>query len=69
MILRLCTNEKEVIRYWDSIDNQLELDIDVLDDQIGDGAQVIQKNGWLTYGAPIHRSFNALIIRFHYYSI
>eukprot|EP01035_Chromulina_nebulosa_P019852 gene19852-25802_t len=55
VILRLCTNEKEVIRYWDSIDNQLELDIDVLDDQIGDGAQVIQKNGWLTYGAPIHR--------------
>ena len=55
MILRLCTNEKEVIRYWDSIDNQLELDIDVLDDQIGDGAQVIQKNGWLTYGEPIHR--------------
>lgn len=69
MILRLCTNEKEVIRYWDSIDNQLELDIDVLDDQIGDGAQVIQKNGWLTYGAPIHRSYNVLIIPFLFCSI
>ena len=55
MVLRLCTNQKEVIDYWDSIDGQLELDIDVLDDQIGDGEQVLKKNGWLTYGEPIHR--------------
>ncbi len=55
MILRLCTEEKEVIQYWNNIDNQLELDIDVIDDQLGDAKQVNDVNGWLVYGEPIHR--------------
>lgn len=55
MILRLCTEEKDVVEYWDNIDNQLELDIDVLDDLLGDGRQVHTSNGWLTYGEPFHR--------------
>lgn len=61
VILRLCTEEKAVIDYWDSIDNQLELDIDVLDDQAGDAKQVAGLNGWLTYGESIHmmREFGA----------
>ncbi len=55
VILRLCTEEKEVIQYWDNIDNQIELDIDVIDDQLGDAKQVNIVNGWLVYGEPIHR--------------
>ena len=55
VILRLCTEENEVIQYWNSIDNQLELDIDVIDDQLGDARQGEAVNGWLTYGEPIHR--------------
>ena len=55
VILRLCTEEASVIDYWNNIDNQLELDIDVIDDQLGDAKQVDQFNGWLTYGEPVHR--------------
>ena len=32
LILRLCTDESEVVRYWDEVDRQLELEMDVLDD-------------------------------------
>lgn len=55
VILRLCTSEKEVVEYWNNIDQQLELDIDVLDDQLGDARQVREQNAWLTYGEPLHR--------------
>lgn len=55
MIVRLCTEEQPIVDYWNGIDNQLELDIDVIDDQLGDAKQVQQVNGWLTYGEPIHR--------------
>lgn len=55
VIVRLCTEEKGIIDYWNNIDNQLELDIDVLDDQLGDAKQVREVNGWLTYGEALHR--------------
>lgn len=56
VVIRLCTNEKAVIKYWDDIDGQLELDIDVLDDLIGESEQVAAHNSWLTYSMHIHRS-------------
>jgi hypothetical protein len=43
------------VEYWNNIDNQLEIDIDVLDDLVGDAKQVSAVNGWLTYGEPLHR--------------
>lgn len=55
VIIRLCTSEKQVVEYWNNIDQQLELDIDVLDDQYGDAAEVNTHNPWLTYGEPLHR--------------
>ena len=55
VILRLCTSEEKVVEYWDNIDQQLELDIDVLDNQYGDARQVHQHNPWLNYGEPLHR--------------
>lgn len=55
VVLRLCTSEKEVIDYWDHIDGQLELNLDVLDDLIGEGEQIMKKNGWLNYSEPIQR--------------
>ena len=44
-----------VVQYWNNIDSQLELDLDVIDDQLGDAKEVCAANPWLTYAAPLHR--------------
>lgn len=54
-MIRLCTGEQKIVDYWNNIDNMLELDVDVIDDHKGDAEQVMQHNGWLTYGEPMHR--------------
>lgn len=55
VVLRLCTNEKKVIKYWNDIDRELELELDVVDDMIAEATEVAQHNGWLTYGEPLQR--------------
>jgi hypothetical protein len=37
-----------------SIDEQLEVAIDVLDDFVGESVEVAKVNGWLAYGPPLH---------------
>ena len=43
------------MQYWNEIDEDLELDMDVLDDLEGEAAEVNEAQPWLTYGAPLHR--------------
>jgi hypothetical protein len=50
VILRLCTSEDAIVEYWNDIDKQLELDIDVLDDQLGDALEIQRANPWMVYG-------------------
>jgi len=55
VIIKLCTDDDDVVDYWNNIDSELELDMDVLDDLTGEAQEVNQVNPWLTYGLPLHR--------------
>ena len=55
VVIRLCTNEDKIVSYWNSIDEELELNMDVIDDLCGEAQEVCDNNPWLTYGEPLQR--------------
>jgi hypothetical protein len=55
VVVRLCTNEDRISDYWNGIDAQLEVQMDVLDDLSGEGGEIFKVNPWLTYCDILHR--------------
>lgn len=55
VVIRLCTDEGEVLQYWESVDKVLELELDVLDDLVRDAQKIASTNPWLNYGESLHR--------------
>lgn len=55
IVIRLCTNERDVVKFYNQLDYQLELSLEVLDDFIDEGREIKRVNSWLNYGLPLHR--------------
>ena len=55
LIIRLCTDDERIVSFWNNVDTQLELDMDVIDDLFRESEGINAVNGWLTYSEPLHR--------------
>jgi len=55
VVVRLCTDDEEVVDFYNDLDTCLELSIEVLDDFTSEAKEIYQANPWLNYGLPLHR--------------
>jgi len=55
VVIRLCTDDEDVVDFYNNIDNILELSVDVLDDFNGEALEIHGENPWLSYGLVLHR--------------
>lgn len=55
LVVRLCTDEDNVVQFYNNLDDMLELSMDVLDDFLGEAEEVYEHNKWLNYALPLHR--------------
>jgi hypothetical protein len=40
VVIRLCTNENAIVDYWNNVDREIELNMDVIDDPLGEAKEI-----------------------------
>jgi hypothetical protein len=55
VVVRLCADDEKIIDFYNSLDAQVQLPCDVLDDLVGKALEVYLRNPWLTYALSLHR--------------
>eukprot|EP00616_Rhizochromulina_sp_CCMP1243_P009455 CAMPEP_0118963238 /NCGR_PEP_ID=MMETSP1173-20130426/1227_1 /TAXON_ID=1034831 /ORGANISM="Rhizochromulina marina cf, Strain CCMP1243" /LENGTH=409 /DNA_ID=CAMNT_0006911559 /DNA_START=53 /DNA_END=1280 /DNA_ORIENTATION=+ len=54
LVVQLCTDDSTIGNFWNSIDSELELPLDVLDDFLAEAEEVCTLNPWLVYTEQLH---------------
>jgi len=56
LVIRLCTDEDAIVQFYNKIDDELELPLDILDDFASEAKEISDNgNGWFTYTPVLHR--------------
>lgn len=55
LVIRLCTDDKQVVNFYNNLDDELELSMEVLDNFTDEAEEIYEKNPWINYSLPLHR--------------
>merc|ERR1711894_342355 len=56
LVIRLCTDDDSTVAFYNTIDEEMELPLDILDDIVGEAKEIEQAgNGWFTYTPLLHK--------------
>jgi len=56
VVVRLCTDAESVREFYNDLDSNLELSLEVIDDFVSEAVEVHRHNPWLNYCLPLHRA-------------
>lgn len=40
VVVRLCTDEDKMVNYWNNVDSEVDLNMDVIDDHLGEAKEI-----------------------------
>jgi hypothetical protein len=55
VVIRLCTDDDNVVSFYNNLDNDKELRLEVLNDFVDEAKEVHEQNPWVNYALPLHR--------------
>jgi len=54
VVLKLVTDASKIVSYWNNIDCQLDMDLDIIDDYHTESKEIYSKNPWFSYTFDFH---------------
>lgn len=55
LVVRLCTDDEKTVQFYNDLDKQLEISVEVLDNFTSEAQEMYEVNPWINYILPIHR--------------